>query len=397
MKNLTFLFLLLVLCTACKQKEEKTPIPPKQWLSQIKNEEAKKRATDVLEKIYNSTAYSVLEKDSLSEMQVKFANCEFADSTQNVAGFVYRVIYLRTEERELAEFLNRMYQKDSIVSKAALHVLLDTNSIDLGRYYNSYKEKTEYSIKIEKEPSNKLEKIENKLLSYLEVLPYYNDDRGDSISKVGKLLEKALKQPNCYEYGLPKFVEKNGILISEDQKFRLYSYKFGHGNSASAYVYIHYLASDSSKSILKEVDSLGMEGIPQLVFQLEENKYGIFYNHGVGGMDYHVLVQVYEVKDNKIVLCKDCVEGEHTKFYMKQTRGNTFPVYDYSKKELSFDKGSFHSFGKFPYWNNIDKSIRQPIIEEKSKRGVKRRDMERRVLKWNRERLISKPFICCEE
>ncbi|PIY08207.1 MAG: hypothetical protein COZ18_13470 [Flexibacter sp. CG_4_10_14_3_um_filter_32_15] len=74
MKNLAFLLLFLTLFTACKQKEEKLPVNPTQWLSQIKHEEAKKRTIDVLEKIYTSTAYSILEKDSLSEMQVKFAN-----------------------------------------------------------------------------------------------------------------------------------------------------------------------------------------------------------------------------------------------------------------------------------------------------------------------------------
>ncbi|AFM04460.1 hypothetical protein Fleli_2077 [Bernardetia litoralis DSM 6794] len=393
MKNLAFLLLFLTLFTACKQKEEKLPVNPEQWLSQIKNEEAKKRTIDVLEKIYISTAYSVLEKDSLSEMQVNFANCGFTENQERVSSSVVGILLNRDIRRN---FLDKMYRKDSIVAKAAFHVLLDTNSIDLGRYYNSYKDK-QYSIKKEVEPSKQLEKIENELLSYLKVRPYYDYGREDSISKVGMLLEKALKQPNSYEYGLPKFIEKNGFLVSEDKKFRLHSYKFGHGNSVSAYVYIHYRSTEGSQSIFKEIDSLGMEGVPKLVFQLEENKYGIFYNHGVGGMDYHVLVQVYEVKDNKIVLCKDCVEGEHTKFYMKQTRGSTFPVYDYSKKELSFDKGMFRGFGDIPYWNNVGYTIKQPIIEDKSKRAIKRQNMERRVLKWNGERLISKPFICCEE
>lgn len=395
MKNLGFLLLFITLFTACKQKEEQKSVTPTKWLSQIKNEEAKKRTADVLEKIYTSTAYSVLEKDSLSEIQVKFANCGFVEDKKYIPNFVFSIMLNRNPT--YSAFLDKMYRKDSIVAKAAFHVLLDINSIDLGRYYNSYKDKTQYSIKSEKESSKQLKKIESELLSYLKVYPYYDYGREDSISKVGSLLEKAIKQTNSYDYGLPKFVEKNGFLVSEDEKFRLYSYKFGHGNSASAYVYMHYRSTDGSQSIFKEVDSLGMEGIPQLVFQLEENKYGIFYNHGVGGMDYHVLVQVYEIKDDKIILCEDCIEGESTKYYMKQVRGNTFPVYDYSKKELSFDKGMFRGFGDIPYWNNVGYSIKQPIIEEKSKRGIKRQSMERRVLKWNGEKLISKPFICCEK
>ena len=396
MKKIILFLLALTLFSACK--EQPKPISPNEWLSQIQDEEAKKRTTDVLEKIYASSAYLVVEKDSLSKIQVQFANCEFVKDKKYASNFVVGILLNR--HGNLSNFLNEMYKKDSLVSKAALHVLLDTNIIDLGRYYNLYQNKTQHSIKVEKQPSKKLEKIENELVSYLEVYPRYNSDgRIDSISKVGNLLEKALQEPNSYEYGLPKFVKKNGILVSEDEKFRLYSYKFGHGNSASAYVYLHYRASDSSKSILKEAGSLEMQGIPQLVFQLEDNKYGVFYNHGVGGMDWHVLVQVYEIKNDKIVLCKDCVEGEATKYYIKQTRGNIFPVYDSAKKELSFDKSMFRGFGNLPYWSEYGKSMKQPITENKSKRGTERINMERRILKWNGETLtssLSKLYYCQE-
>ncbi|WP_338769555.1 hypothetical protein WAF17_10095 [Bernardetia sp. ABR2-2B] len=396
MKNLAFLFLLLVLCTACKQKEEKTPIPPNQWLSQIKNEEAKKRTNDVLEKIYISTAYSVVEKDSLSKFQVQIANCQTPPSVEHFV-YVFRYLESYTNNRSMGgrsnasmKYVSDLYQKDPLVSKAALGSMMDTTKIDFGRYHSFYKNKIQYSVKTEKQPSKELKKIEQELMSYLKVYPRYNsDERADSINKIYVLLKKALQQDKAFEYGLPKFVKENGILASENQKFRVYSYKVSHGNSASAYSYIHYRASDSSKSILKYLEYT--EAIPKLVFQLEENKYGIFYDDGTGGMDYHVLLQVYEMKNNEIALCEDCVEGEDTKYYIKSSWGSTFPVFDSMKNEITFNYRKLY----YGHVKEIDSQEKQEIRNQKRGSGEV---MSRMTLKWNGQQFISIPLkLYCEE
>src|SRR5690606_29505176 len=102
------------------KKEIIEPILPNKWLSQIQNQEAKNRFEDVLQEIYTSTSYTIFEKDSLSQIQVQFANCENIEMQYKLLAFLTGEKNSRDSvdisERREVEWIKKMYLKDKTVA-----------------------------------------------------------------------------------------------------------------------------------------------------------------------------------------------------------------------------------------------------------------------------------------
>ncbi|WP_338793231.1 hypothetical protein [Bernardetia sp. MNP-M8] len=411
MKNLALLFLFLNLFMACKQKEEKLPVNPEQWLSQIKNEEAKKRTTDVLEKIYVSTVYSVAEKDSLSSFQVQVANCQTPKSVEH---FVYIFRYLHSytnnesmsgRENTVMKYISNLYQKDSSVNKAALSSMIDTTKIDFGRYFPPYYSPYNDSITNPQNPSKNLVEIENELIKYMKVLPSNSSqEQADSIGKIHVLLKKAIKDSTFFDYGLPNVAKDLYYLASADKKFVIYSIYYQRGsNSKSATAYAAYRNQQKDKTIIEEIsgftfddeDSYGESAAPLALFQVEKNKkslYIIISDHDGGGMeDTNVIVKAYQIEDNKIQLCKDCIEGKSTGIYQKSPHfAWVVPAFDSTKNEITFNHRRFYGNIK-----KIDYNEQRELRKNKEGSGE---IMSRMTLKWNGQQFISIPLkLYCEE
>lgn len=405
MKNLALLILVLTLFTSCNEKK------PKYWLSQIKNEKAKKRTIDVLEKIYISTAYSVLEKDSLSKFHTKLANCQLPDSIEH-SNWILRYLdgYKNNKvpsdrHNALMKYIFDLYQKDYLVDKAALSSLIDTTKIDFGRYFPSYYSKQNHFISNSKKPSENLISIEEKLLKYVNLLNYgFTREETDYIEKIEILLKEALQDSTSFDYGLPRIAEHLNLLISTDKKFLIYSFSFQKGsNSNSIDAYANYRDNSKDKIITEYIsnftfddnDSYGESAIPLALFQVEKNKkplYIIISDHDGGGMDgSNVVVKAYQIEDNKIKLCKDCIEGKSTGVFQKSPHyAWVVPAFDSTKNEITFNYRKFYGNVK-----SINSEERNEIRKKKTGSGE---IMERMTLKWNGQQLVSIPLkLYCEE
>ncbi|WP_375559157.1 hypothetical protein ACE193_15635 [Bernardetia sp. OM2101] len=270
MKHLAFLLLLLTLFVSCKNKTNSVsaqkPVNPTKWLSQIKNEKAKKRTIDVLEKIYISMAYSVAEKDSLSEMQVKLANCEVDIKMFNGwKAETYRDI---SEGRSRTYHLLSFYRKDTAVFKAALNVIVDTSFLYIGeKSYPSYYYKGRHNnpeklstITPSKELLDKEQEIISLLDSSRNIKLDDSDEKEKQQEKIRKLasekLFQLLKEPIAYDYVLPKLDRKLHILYSPNKRFRIFyfpMYDLSEGGD-NIDVYIQYRESENSKLIVDKIE-----------------------------------------------------------------------------------------------------------------------------------------------
>ncbi|WP_338811903.1 hypothetical protein V9L05_10820 [Bernardetia sp. Wsw4-3y2] len=405
MKNLALLLLFLNLFMACKQKEEKLPVNPEQWLSQIKNEEAKKRTTDVLEKIYISTAYSVAEKDSLSEMQTRLSNCKLYDSTQDIRMFKKWIKgdYFLNKQELNVKYLSRifsLYNKDDVVFKAALNVLLDTNFLhitDKKGLYSSFYDTTNQAAKISISiPSEKLLNMENKVLELMDSMRGIDYGEQEKIRKItSKKLFQLLKEPTSYDYALPRINKKLEVLYSPDKKLRVFYFSYFNvdgmngivdfGWDYTADVYIQYRKSKNDKLIVEQIKCREVNGnsycyprVPAQIFQVERNGNPVFiilheYNGNMGGERYTIL-QAIEIKDGKAIPCKDCIEGEELKVYHRYNRTGSFPVFNVEKQQLAL--------------------ISHPFVHTNLNLTV----IRRYVLQWNGQQLVSIPLkLYCEE
>ncbi|WP_338769553.1 hypothetical protein WAF17_10090 [Bernardetia sp. ABR2-2B] len=388
MKNLAFLFLLLVFCTACKQKEEKALIPPKEWLSQIKNEEAKKRTTDVLEKIHTSTAYSVLEKDSLSEMQVKFANCELYDETRDIR------IFKNWEEKYYKGGMNMLdpnikyltplftlYEKDTAVLKAALNAIVDTTFIYFfEKPYSLEKfEKdtiTNQDIELdENKPSNKILRMESEvvtLIKYAEKLQNEKYTRGEgyknemdkktkgSIEKASKKLFQLLNEKGSLDYTFPKLAKEVQILCSSDKKLRVFYYKYLDLNFYDGIVYtannkmdtyIQFKSHKNNEATAQKIDCGGGYGYDygycysdnlRGIFQVEKNGSAVYLlisEFNYKKLEHYTSIQPIEIIDDKLSYCKSCIK-EKTNIalypYPNNPKSGSLISFDKNKQQISF-------------------------------------------------------------
>jgi hypothetical protein len=408
MKNLALLILLLSLFAACKSKtnsiseqKEQISINPKQWLSQITNEEAKKRTNDVLEKIYSSTAYSILEKDSLVEIQVKLANCELYDSTKDIRMFEKWIKgdYYSNKQKLNVEYLSRvfsLYNKDEIVFRAALNILLDTSFLyitDEKGLYSSFYDTTNQALKLSiSTPSDKLLNMESEVLELMDSMRGIDYGEQEKIRKVtSKKLLRLLKEPTSYDYALPRINKKLQVLYSPDKKFRVFYFAYfnheesNYGWDYTADVYVQYRKSENDKLITEQIKCREVNGesycyphVPEQIFQVEKNGNPVFiilheYNGSMGGERYTIL-QAIEIKYGKVVPCKDCIEGEELKIYHRYNRTGSFPIFDAKKQQLSL--------------------ISLPFIHTNLNLTV----IKRYVLQWNGQQLVSIPLkLYCEE
>ncbi len=409
MKNLTFLLLFLTLFTACNSNSNsisaQNPVNPKQWLSQIKNEEAKKRTIDVLEKIYISTAYSVLEKDSLSEMQVKFANCELYDSTKDIRMFngwkaeTYRDMN-EGRSRNVYDLLS-FYGKDTAVFKAALNVILDTSFFYIGntRYPSYYQRRTNNTLKLSTtKPTKELLDKEHEVVILIDSsrnISYKDSEKEINQKKkirnlASEKLVQFLKEPTAYDYVSPKLDQKLRILYSPNKTFRVFYFEYlndmgdAYGGDSAADVYIQYRKSKSSELIVDKIEcrivnehSYCFPHVPSQIFQVEKNGNPVFiilheYNGSMGGERYGIL-QAIEIKGGKAIPCKDCIEGEELKIYHRSIKRGSYPIFDEKKQRLNL--------------------ISYPLIMTESIHIIKRY-----VLQWNGQQLVSLPLkLYCEE
>lgn len=403
MKNLTFLLLFLTLFTACTpKKEEKLPVNPTQWLSQIKNEEAKKRTTDVLEKIYISTAYSVLEKDSLSEMQVRLSNCELYDSTKDIRMFEkwIKSNYYREREdlnREYLSYVFSLYDRDTTVFRAAVNVLLNTSDLyilnEIAIRYPSY-DTTNHAIKLSKiVPSKKILNMENEVLELIDSMERLDDKSEWQNSKkirsvASKKIFQLLKEPTSYDYALPKVSKKIKVLYSPDKKFKVFYFQYLASGEDGAYYtansYIQYRKSINDKVIIEQIKSrivntrnYAYPSVPRQIFQVERNGnpvYIILHDENASMGENYTILQAIEIKDRKAVACKDCIEGEELKIYQRYNRTGSFAVFNDKKQQLSFIATSIT-----PMTSNLT------VIKKY-------------VLQWNGQQFVSIPLkLYCEE
>lgn len=406
MKTLALLILLLSLFTACKSKtssileqKDQKPINPTKWLSQIKNEEAKKRTIDVLEKIYISTAYSIAEKDSLSEMQVKFANCEADIKIFN--GWKAETYSDISEGRSRAYHLLSFYKKDIAIFKAALNVIVDTSFLYIGKesypsyYYKGRHNNPEKLSKIK--PSKELLERENEILELMDSSKKIgNGNSEDSNSQAKKLMALAsqklfqlLKEPTAYDYAIPKLDDKITVLYSPNKQFRVFYFTDYAENSYEggyrADVYIQYRKSENSKLIVDKIECREVNEhnycnpmFPEQIFQVEKNGNPVFiilheYNGEMQGERYGIL-QAIEIKDEKAIPCKDCIEGEELKIYHRDTNMGSYPIFDEKKQRLYL--------------------ISYPLVPPNNSINIRKRY----VLQWNGQQLVSIPLkLYCEE
>ncbi len=339
----TLLFLIFFTFLSCQ--ESKKPIVPSDWLTKVKDSVARDRTKDVLEKIYNSTAYTISEKDSLSQIQVQLANCEFPDSIRSIGYFLRTTISLEHVRYPILEFLSTNYKKDSSVAKAALSVLIDTTKVDFGRYFpKGYNSKT-YTTVFSTFSSKELIDIENKIASFSEIYP---TDR-DSVYLLKKLIKKALSYPKVHEYGFPKLAKQLNLKVSPDKKLYLYSYMYAIGaNSSGSFGYAHY--QSDSINILKDIavfqfededDNFQFTATPLGLFQMNDKGktfYIVVYEHYGGGIDgSFVVVQIFHFEDGKFKNCEDCIENKKYGMYSKSVMEWIVPVFDSLTNELTFN------------------------------------------------------------
>ncbi|WP_338814679.1 hypothetical protein V9L05_05420 [Bernardetia sp. Wsw4-3y2] len=420
MKKLAILFLVSFCIISCKEK----PQSVQKWLSEIESKDMQNRAKDVLEKIYNSTAYTVTEKDSLSQIHVELANCKLLDSTTRIEELFYGLYDLGRVENnpkfKTIAFLSSNYQKDSAVGKAAVQMLIDTSKIDFGRYFPAhYKDIAKNNFKSEVEPSEKLKQIETKLLSYLDVFPVMIDDkRVDSIGQISSLLKKALKEPDGFAYGLPHYVEKEGIIISDDGNFRIYSFSYNQGwNNRSAIAYGVYRFSEDI-IITEDISTFKFEheyqnekgeletseenfwALPITIFKVEREGhplYVVIYDYIGGGVDsWFVVVQGFEISEGKMIRCKECIAGKPSRSFAKYSRIYwILPAYDREKKEITFNTKPLR-ISRFPYFDLPNGKLNPISSEEETELNKNRigggKFMERTTLKWNGEQFEIIPF-----
>lgn len=409
MKKTIVSLLVLIIFTACQAQNK--PIPPNEWLSQIQDEEAKKRTIDVLEKIYNSTSYSVAEKDSLSSFQIQIANCQTPKSVEHFV-YVFRYLYGYTNdesmggrENTLMKYVADLYKKDSFVNKAALASMMDTTKIDFGRYFPPYYSKNQDSIINPKTPSKNLLKIEDELMAYMKVLPYNSSqEQTDSIGKIQELLQKALQDSTFSSYGLARIAKNLNLLVSDDKKFSIYSFSYQQGsNSRSATAYATFYDSSNNKLITKEVSGFGFEeesyggsAYPLALFEVKKNEKSLYVavsDHDGGGMeDTHIIIQSYQINNNKIQLCEDCIEGKSTGIYQKSPHfAWVVPAFDSTKNEITFNHRRFYG--------NIRKIDYDEQREVRKNRIGSGEIMSRMTLKWNGKTFISIPpkLYYCQE
>lgn len=411
MKNLAFLLLFLALFTACSpKKEEKLPVNPTQWLSQIKNEEAKKRTTDVLEKIYTSTAYSVLEKDSLSEMQVKFANCELYDETRDIR------IFKNWEEKYYKGGMNMLdpnikyltplftlYEKDTAVLKAALNAIVDTTFIYFfEKPYSLEKfEKdtiTNQDIELsENKPSNKILRMESEvvaLIKYTKKLQNEKYKKGEaykdemdkktqsSIEIASKRLFQLLKEKDSYHYSFPKLSEEIKILYSPDKKFRAFYFKYlvlnyydgiAHAVNESTDIYAQYRNDANNEFTVKKVECKNWyfqycdSYTPQIIYQVERNGNPIYvtiYNYQYKELEGYTFIHPIEINKGKMYYCEDCMEDKNARPYPNNPKSGSLISFDKNKQQISF---TFN-----------------PLVEDSLKFSI----TKKYILQWNGEQFV---------
>lgn len=213
-----------------------------------------------------------------------------------------------------------------------------------------------------------------------------------------------MQDSTSFDYGLPRIAEHLNLLISTDKKFLIYSFSFQKGsNSNSIDAYANYRDNSKDKIITEYIsnftfddnDSYGESAIPLALFQVEKNKkplYIIISDHDGGGMDgSNVVVKAYQIEDNKIKLCKDCIEGKSTGVFQKSPHyAWVVPAFDSTKNEITFNYRKFYGNVK-----KIDSDERNEIRKNKIGSGE---IMSRMTLKWNGQQLVSIPLkLYCEE
>ncbi|WP_375559158.1 hypothetical protein ACE193_15650 [Bernardetia sp. OM2101] len=93
----------------------------------------------------------------------------------------------------------------------------------------------------------------------------------------------------------------------------------------------------------------------------------------MGGERYGIL-QAIEIKDNKAIPCKDCIEGEELKVYHRDTKMGSFPIFDEKKQRLYL--------------------ISYPLVPPNNSINIRKKY----VLQWNGQQLVSIPLkLYCEE
>jgi hypothetical protein len=433
MKNLALLILLLSLFAACKSKtnsiseqKEQIPINPTKWLSQIKNEEAKKRTIDVLEKIYVSMAYSIAEKDSLSEMQVKFANCELYDETKDIRIFknwtkkYYQGGLYESKDPNIKYLtpLFALYEKDGAVFKAALNVILDTTSLYfIEKPYSLEKfEKdtiTNQDVELSKnKPSNKILKMENEvvaLIKYAEKLQNEKYKRGDgyknemdkktkgNIEKASKKLLQLLNEKGSFDYTFPKLAKEVQILYSPDKQLRIFYYTYLGLNFYDGIVYtannetdtyVQFVNNKDDKTTTEKIDCGNGYGYEygycysngaRTIFQVEKNGnsvYLVIYEFNYNKIEDYTFIQPLEIKNGKLSYCSDCIEerkGKDPFPYPNHTELGSLITFN-DKQQITF---TFN-----------------PLVEKDLKFGI----IKKYVLQWNGQQLVSIPLkLYCEE
>ena len=409
------LFCILIACQSSSisttKKEIIEPILPIKWLSQIQSQEAKNRFKDVLEEIYTSTSFSISEKDSLSQIQVRFANCEDIKIQYKLLAFLTqdKDSVDISESRELG-WIKKMYLKDIVVATQSLKA----SRLDFADYSSHYYDTTYYpaksfdSLSIA-EPSEKVKKMELEAISLIKELRRLSDyelegmsyeERHKKYDKTRKeLSEKVktlLKEPTAYEYALPLLSEEMNCLYSPNKKFRIYFINYHFETFKGVYAYAHYRNSADSKVMVEEVDCPSEysddEGCyplyPRAIFQTKKGSnplYILVSDISGRGMEWRVRILALEINEGKINNCKDCIEDMPSKMYDKYVRYNANPSFDTLKQELSFSKGELGS------------SLVKPFERESRRRQSYTNLLTRYILKWNGktfEQVELKPY--CE-
>ncbi len=244
-----------------------------------------------------------------------------------------------------------------------------------------------------------------------------DDERADSIGMISELLEQALTEPDGFAYGLPRYVEQEGIIISDDGRFRVYDFSYNQGwSNRSAIAYGVYRSSDSviiTKDIATfqlgneyenekgevEISEENFWALPITVFQVEREGnplYVVIYDYIGGGMDNSVVVQGFEINEGKTIRCKDCIAGKSSQSFDKYYRVCwILPAYDKQKQELSFNTRPFY-VNRHPYFDLPNGKLK-PISSEEERELNKTRKgggkfMERTTLKWNGTQFEIIPF-----
>ncbi|WP_338759548.1 hypothetical protein WAF17_11900 [Bernardetia sp. ABR2-2B] len=392
--------LIFISCQNISKSQIKTeiekPILPKVWLSQIQSQEAQNRFKDVLEEIHKSTFYTDSQKDSLSGIQVRFANCEDIKVQYKLLSFLTgeknSIDLVDISQSREVEWIKKMYLKDKTVATQSLKALVGTTRLDFADYSSSYYDTTYHpsksfdSLSVAK-PSEKVKKMEQEAISLIrklrQISRFSYEEREKEYNPVRqKLAEKVktlLEEPTAYEYALPLLSEQMYSLFSPDKKFRIYFINYHGEGFEGIYAYAHYRNAADSKVMVEEVDCHSEDGecytlVPTAIFQTKKDNnplYVLVSDISNKGMEWNVDVQTLEIKDDKIINCKDCVENKIIKNYDKYVRYNANPSFDTLKQELSFSKGQLVS------------SLVTPFETESRRRRSYRSLLTRYILKWN--------------